>query len=278
MIECSPDTCSITDHLGWLAIHVAVSKTDASAGTSTSAPRFILKNTGETFSPPRAEIIQWCIDAYPKSAETATKQGYLALQLYLRSRNFIDMKIVRILLDVYPFSAFVATGEQKELLLHTVVNQDSPCLELVESLVRINPEGCIHQSASTSWATGATPYQIVYQRALRDIPSYSNAMVYNESDSPVICESDIWWKLTRLILLANKDYNRPLLMQLNWEFRKKIIICLSTYRRKNFFVNDECRAVIDAAEKIVSSDMFATYMYYIYTRCESTAQLIVSFM
>jgi ankyrin repeat protein len=169
LIAANPDACSVADNHGWIPLHYALS---------------VLPN-------PSFKIIELLLATYSGSVQTPTHQGYFPLHLYLRNRQSPSLWVIKSLLHYFPFGAFVTAGEQDELPLHLVIARDPPPLEIIASLVDINPEGCLQPSTATSWSESETPMSIAIKRAVKggDLHILKD---YLKNNQPV----EIYWNVS----------------------------------------------------------------------------------
>jgi ankyrin repeat protein len=172
LIAANPEGCNVPDSNGWIPLHYSLS----------------------VLPDPSHAIVELLIGTYSGSAQTPTHQGYFPLHLYLRNRQFPSLWVVKLLLQHFPFGAFVTAGEQDELPLHLVISRDPPPLEIIASLVEINPEGCLQPSTPTSWCESETPMSIAIKRAVKggDLHILQDYLKHNQ---PV----EIYWNVSPLL-------------------------------------------------------------------------------
>jgi ankyrin repeat protein len=182
LLSLHSEACSVADSHGWLPLHYALntSPTITSTVMPPSSPSLHLS----------LAIIELLLSTYPGSAQTPTHQGLFPLHLYLRNRPTPSPAVVKLLLHHFPFGAFVTVGQQDELPLHLVIARDPPPLEVIESLIEINPEGCLQPSTATSWCESETPMSIAIKRAVKggDVHIIQD---YLQNNQPV----EIYWSV-----------------------------------------------------------------------------------
>jgi hypothetical protein len=193
LLSLYPEACSIADNHGWLPLHYALNTFPTSAPPSSSS-------LSAQASPAQLSqaIIDLLLSTYPGSAQTPTHQGYFPLHLYLRNRPSPSSAVVNLLLHHFPFGAFVTVGQQDELPLHLIISRDPPPLAVIESLIEINPEGCLQPSTATSWCESETPMSIAIKRAVKggDVHILQD---YLKNNQPV----EIYWTVRTCLLSSH---------------------------------------------------------------------------
>ena len=166
LLELYPDGGKAADALGWTPLHYAVNSQ----------------------ADPVPSILDMCLGAYPEGCGQPNHQGYFPLHLYIRSRATPSSWVIKKLLMQYPFAAFVTTGEQDELPLHTLAARSPPCPRCVQALVDVNPEGALQMSKETSWAEASSPLSIAVAAVYRREDSKENVALENywEVGCPVL--------------------------------------------------------------------------------------------
>lgn len=150
---------------------------------------------------PQVNCIDMLNEAYPKGISSLDLQGKLPLDVYVERAKGVRENILKRLLELYPEAVKLKRSSTTRHILHTVVDHAKPNLACVRLVSRLYPQALRIPSSSDA---NYTPIQIAQNRG--------NSFVLRE------------------MLLADPTFDPSLLRELNWKFRRDIIMISFYYR------------------------------------------------
>jgi hypothetical protein len=250
LIEVAPETLKVRDGGGRLPLHVAIDQANPSADIvdlllrafpeSASSRRgvdrlalhyaFFSSNTNEAIvrnllrvykegasvsdiygrlpihyavdrAHPQVNCIVMLHEAYPTGISSLDLQGKLPVDVYVERALGAREVMMKKLLELYPEAVKAKRSSTTRLILHTIVDHAKPNLACVRLVSRLYPQALRIPSISDA---NQTPIQIAQNRG--------NIFVLRE------------------MLLADTSCDPSLLRDLNWKFRRDIIMISFYYR------------------------------------------------